>query len=75
VNTDVSFGIRQLTKKNWEYGKELVIHSSIIKKVSDSTRREEIWKSLKKLGVSKGLFRKVKNTYETTINCVKTSKG
>jgi hypothetical protein len=32
------------------------------KKAFDSVRREEIWKSLEKLGISTDLVRKVKNT-------------
>jgi hypothetical protein len=36
-------------------------------------RREDVWKSFAKLIVSTVLLRKVKNTYEKTINCVKTN--
>jgi hypothetical protein len=28
-----------------------------------------------KIGISAGLFRKAKNTYERTINCIQTNKG
>jgi hypothetical protein len=45
------------------------------KKALNSVKREEIWKSLAKIGFSAELLGKVKNAYERIINCIKTSKG
>jgi hypothetical protein len=73
VTTYLIFGIRQLVEKNWEYGKELELIFTDYKKASDCVR-EEIWKSghIRNFNI---YFRKVKNTYEKTRNCVKTNKG
>jgi hypothetical protein len=63
-----------LIEKNREYGKEKVIIINY-NKVFDSMRKEEICKSLEKLGISTDLLRKVKNTHEKSVNCVKTDMG
>jgi hypothetical protein len=53
----------------------------IWKRVSDNIHRllesmivkkEAIWNSLVKLGIAADLLRKVKNTFNMTINCVET---
>jgi hypothetical protein len=45
------------------------------KKAFYSVKREDTWKILEKTGIAADLFRKVKNTYKRTINCIKTNKG
>jgi hypothetical protein len=69
------FGIRQLIQKNWEHGKEFLMVFVDYKKAFDSVKKEEISKSLEKIGIAAYFLRKVKNTYKRTINCVKTNKG
>jgi hypothetical protein len=38
-------------------------------------KKEDIWKSLEKIGTAAYLLRKLKNSYNRTIKCVKTRKG
>jgi hypothetical protein len=40
-----------------------------------SVKREEIWKSLEKIGITADLLREVKNTYKRTTDCIKTNTG
>jgi hypothetical protein len=37
------------------------------KKAFDSVKREEIWKSLEKIGIAADLLKEMKNTYYRTI--------
>jgi hypothetical protein len=41
------------------------------KKAFGSAEREQIWKSLEKIGIVADLLQKVKNVCTRTINCVK----
>jgi hypothetical protein len=43
MNRDLIFGIRQLTEKNWKYGKEFLMMFIDFKKGCDSMKREEFW--------------------------------
>jgi hypothetical protein len=52
----------QLTERNWEYGKEFQMVFIDCNTASDNVRREEIWKSLEKMGI----LRKVENAYMRT---------
>jgi hypothetical protein len=45
------------------------------KKAFHGMKREEIWKSLDKIGNALNILIKVKNTYKGTIKCIKTNKG
>jgi hypothetical protein len=40
ATTDLIFGIRQLTEKNWKYGKEFLMVFTDYKKESDGVKRE-----------------------------------
>jgi hypothetical protein len=64
VTTDLIFGIRQLIKKNWKKEKELIMIFIDYKEASDSIRKEEICRSLEKLGISTNLLREVENRRE-----------
>jgi hypothetical protein len=75
ANRDLIFELRQSTEKNWEYGKEFLMVIIHYKKAFDTVKREEIWKSVAKIEIAADLFRKVKNTYDRTINCIKTNKA
>jgi hypothetical protein len=45
--------------KNWEYGREFLMVFIDYKKAFDDVEREEIWKSLEKIGIAADLLRKV----------------
>jgi hypothetical protein len=56
-------------------GKELLMVFIDCKKAFDSMKREEVWKSLEKIGIAADMLRKVKNTCKMTPDCNKTNKG
>jgi hypothetical protein len=48
ATTELIFGIRQLTKKKWEYGNKFLMTFRDYKTAYDSMKRKETWKSLEK---------------------------
>ena len=58
------FVMRQLAERMIEKGKKLCAVFVDLKKAYDKVCREELWKALRKYGVSSGLLRVIKSMYQ-----------
>uniref|UniRef100_A0A8D8RWT4 Craniofacial development protein 2 n=1 Tax=Cacopsylla melanoneura TaxID=428564 RepID=A0A8D8RWT4_9HEMI len=72
---DLSFALRQLMEKNYEYSNNLWIGFLDMKKAFDSIIRDKVWITLQKMGINQIMVNRIKNMYDGITSKVKTPVG